>query len=198
MKRTNKLILLLMTFCISLCLFGCDDSNELTTNPERYLFEQDDNTVTLPFDINTLSEMDCTTAANELKSLGFTNVSSNAVPSQSQHITDGTISHITIDGESDFSAYTSFPTNAQVVITYYESVSPTSSYKKPDTKDSDAKQEDTYNDSTDAYESENVYIPQSGKKYHNNPNCSNMKNPSEVTLQQAKSSGYTPCKRCYK
>ena len=42
-----------------------------------------------------------------------------------------------------------------------------------------------------------VWIPQSGSKYHRRPNCSNMKNPSEVSLSYAKSHGYTPCEKCY-
>lgn len=42
-----------------------------------------------------------------------------------------------------------------------------------------------------------VWIPESGKKYHRNSNCSNMKNPSKVTLTYAQDLGYTPCKKCY-
>lgn len=42
-----------------------------------------------------------------------------------------------------------------------------------------------------------VWIPQSGAKYHNNQRCSNMKSPSQVTVSQAVSMGYTPCKKCY-
>lgn len=42
-----------------------------------------------------------------------------------------------------------------------------------------------------------VYIPQSGSKYHSNPSCSNMKNPTEVSIDEAISWGYTPCKKCY-
>ena len=42
-----------------------------------------------------------------------------------------------------------------------------------------------------------VWIPKSGKKYHDNANCSNMKNPSQVTVSQAVSAGYTPCSKCY-
>lgn len=44
---------------------------------------------------------------------------------------------------------------------------------------------------------EMVWIPRTGSKYHNNPNCSNMKNPSQVTLQEAIDQGYEPCKKCY-
>lgn len=42
-----------------------------------------------------------------------------------------------------------------------------------------------------------VWIPRTGSKYHSNPNCSNMKNPSQVSLSQAQSWGYEPCKKCY-
>ena len=42
-----------------------------------------------------------------------------------------------------------------------------------------------------------VYIANSGTKYHRLPSCSGMENPTEVTLEQAESWGYTPCKRCY-
>ena len=46
-------------------------------------------------------------------------------------------------------------------------------------------------------EAEMVWIPQSGKKYHSHAGCSGMKNPKEVTLEEAEEMGYTPCKRCY-
>ena len=45
--------------------------------------------------------------------------------------------------------------------------------------------------------SEMVWIPRTGKKFHNNPGCSNMSNPSQVTRSQAEASGFTACKKCY-
>ena len=42
-----------------------------------------------------------------------------------------------------------------------------------------------------------VWIPKSGSKYHSDPGCSNMENPTQVTLSQAQANGYTACKRCY-
>ncbi len=42
-----------------------------------------------------------------------------------------------------------------------------------------------------------VWIPNSGKKYHSRPNCSKMKNPSQVTLDAAVRMGYEPCKVCH-
>lgn len=43
-----------------------------------------------------------------------------------------------------------------------------------------------------------VWITKSGKKYHNNPNCSQMKSPVEIDLLEAIENGYEPCGKCYK
>ena len=43
-----------------------------------------------------------------------------------------------------------------------------------------------------------VYITASGKKYHNNPNCSKMKSPIAIHLLDAIERGYEPCGKCYK
>lgn len=42
-----------------------------------------------------------------------------------------------------------------------------------------------------------VWIPKSGSKYHSDPECSNMKDSAQVSLSQAESMGYTPCKKCW-
>ncbi len=42
-----------------------------------------------------------------------------------------------------------------------------------------------------------VWIPQSGSKYHSRSGCSNMKNPSQVTLSKAQNLGFSPCSKCY-
>ncbi|MCL1964706.1 MAG: SH3 domain-containing protein [Firmicutes bacterium] len=42
-----------------------------------------------------------------------------------------------------------------------------------------------------------VWIPTNGgKRYHRTGTCSNMKNPRQVTKQEAKSLGFTPCAKC--
>lgn len=41
-----------------------------------------------------------------------------------------------------------------------------------------------------------VWIPASGSKYHSNSSCSNMNNPTQVTISQAQAWGYSPCKKC--
>lgn len=44
---------------------------------------------------------------------------------------------------------------------------------------------------------EMVWIPSSGSKYHSRSGCSGMKNPTQITLSDAKAKGYTACKRCH-
>ena len=41
-----------------------------------------------------------------------------------------------------------------------------------------------------------VWISRTGSKYHTNSNCSNMKNPSQISREEAEAQGYAPCKRC--
>ena len=49
------------------------------------------------------------------------------------------------------------------------------------------------------YNSSVVYVASSGKgkKYHNNPKCSNMKGTNSLSVEDAVARGYTPCKKCY-
>lgn len=43
---------------------------------------------------------------------------------------------------------------------------------------------------------EMVWIPRTGKKYHSNPRCSGMKNPTEVPIRTAEKT-YGRCKNCW-
>lgn len=52
-------------------------------------------------------------------------------------------------------------------------------------------------DDTPPPSSSYVWIPNSGKKYHSSSSCSGMKNPRQVTLQDAINAGYEPCSKCY-
>lgn len=48
-------------------------------------------------------------------------------------------------------------------------------------------------------QSDTVYIAGSGKgkKYHSDPNCSNMNDSVPLTQAEAEARNYTPCKKCY-
>lgn len=64
------------------------------------------------------------------------------------------------------------------------------------TEDSGTKEESVSSE-TSQTEEVMVWITGTGTKYHEKENCSNMKNPSQISLTRAKNSGYTPCKKCY-
>jgi DNA-entry nuclease len=57
---------------------------------------------------------------------------------------------------------------------------------------------DTPDDPENGGESEQmVFIPKTGTKYHSDSTCGTMKDPREVTLEEAEKLGYTPCNKCY-
>ncbi len=68
--------------------------------------------------------------------------------------------------------------------------------KKPTTKNATTTKKAVV-DNGSPQQGEMVWIPQSGKKYHSDSSCSNMKNPSKVTVSKAKSLGLTACSKCY-
>lgn len=41
-----------------------------------------------------------------------------------------------------------------------------------------------------------VWVSASGSRYHAKADCSNMKDPAQLSLEEAKARGLTPCKRC--
>lgn len=42
-----------------------------------------------------------------------------------------------------------------------------------------------------------VWVSGKGKKYHSKSSCSEMKNPYQISLEDAQSGGRTPCSKCY-
>lgn len=60
-----------------------------------------------------------------------------------------------------------------------------------------AEEEATIQEVQQEPQEEMVWIPSSGSKYHSNSSCSGMNNPRQVTLSDAQSMGYTPCKKCH-
>ena len=64
--------------------------------------------------------------------------------------------------------------------------------------------EDAQEPKTDPYkkwllmkDSTTVYVTRNGSCYHYDSDCSNMKNPMEVSLYEAKEQGYRKCSKCW-
>ena len=62
------------------------------------------------------------------------------------------------------------------------------------TKDPNASSNTNSNTSTN---STKVWVTEKGKKYHCDKNCSNMKNPYQITKEEAINSGRSACSKCY-
>lgn len=73
---------------------------------------------------------------------------------------------------------------------------PCNDYSPGDSDDTGTQPQSEYSNSTNE---DLVWISATGNKYHNKPNCGTMNpnNAVEVSLNDAKLSGYEPCKRCY-
>lgn len=60
-------------------------------------------------------------------------------------------------------------------------------------QDISGSEEETVQKDLDA---DTVWVSRTGKRYHQLSTCSNMKNPREITRDEAISRGMTPCKKC--
>lgn len=103
-----------------------------------------------------------------------------------------------IEDEGDGICFNVYCYNVQpgITINYATGESSGPSSETTETQSSTTGQNSSSNDSQTS-SSEMVWIPKSGKKYHSNSGCSNMKNPSQVTKEEAEDQGYEPCKKCY-
>ena len=117
-------------------------------------------------------------AVKVLRSSGFTNIKTVETAVEKSDYDD--IIVISINGKTSFKQFELFESDAPVII-YHKVIKP---YEQQQV-------------SSTAQGEEFVWVPtNSGKKYHSKPDCSNMQNPKQVTLDWAKNSGFTACKRC--
>lgn len=74
--------------------------------------------------------------------------------------------------------------------------STTSSSSSSNSNSSNTSENSAGNSENIEYNGQTVYKSKTGSKYHYSPTCSNMKNPTEITLEEAKNLGLEPCKKC--
>lgn len=75
----------------------------------------------------------------------------------------------------------------------------TTTEETPANEENTSATENTDNNSSSSniqYNGRTVYRSKTGTKYHYSSTCSNMKNPTEITLDEAKKQGLEPCKKC--
>lgn len=102
-----------------------------------------------------------------------------------------------IEDEGDGICFNVYCYNVQPGITINYATGDSTGPSSESTESSTQTSETTNSNSNQTSSGEMVWIPKSGSKYHNNENCSNMKNPTQVTKEEAEDRGYEPCKKCY-
>ena len=110
---------------------------------------------------------------------------------------NGSVISISIDHNTSFEHSDSFENTAIVRVIYVKLVEPKPTPTPVPTPTPTSVPEPTPVPTEQQPVEAMVWIPQNGKRYHTNPNCSNMKNPSQVTISQAQAWGYTPCQKCH-
>lgn len=102
-----------------------------------------------------------------------------------------------IEDDGDGICFNVYCYNVQPGITINYSTGDSSGPRSETTDNQKPNTEQNNTNNNQASSGEMVWIPKSGSKYHSNSGCSNMKNPTQVTKEEAESRGYEPCKKCY-
>lgn len=101
-----------------------------------------------------------------------------------------------IEDEGDSICFNVYCYNVQPGITINYATGDSSGAGGSTTSSTPSKEQSSTNNNQ-AASGDMVWIPNSGTKYHSRSGCSNMKNPSQVTKQEAENKGYEPCKKCW-
>lgn len=101
-----------------------------------------------------------------------------------------------IEDNGDSICFNVYCYNVQPDITINYATGDSSGPSSSTTTSTPTTEQDNTNDNQ-AASGDMVWIPNSGSKYHSRSGCSNMKNPRQVTKQEAENEGYEPCKKCW-
>jgi len=101
-----------------------------------------------------------------------------------------------IEDDGDGICFNVYCYNVQPGITINYATGDSSGPSSSTTTSTPSTEQDSSNDNQ-AASGDMVWIPNSGSKYHSRSGCSNMKNPRQVTKQEAENEGYEPCKKCW-
>ena len=186
------------------------ETTYMTESEIEYVLETEEQTLANyveVFQIQTpKSSVDCegenyTEIVRAFEEAGFVNVEAYSKEIEyTTKILDETVAEVSVGGTYVFQESEAFNEDAPVEIFYYVILPEETEVKKQESVPTNENIVDENKaESNVSGESEiMVWIPQSGSKYHKRSSCSNMKNPTQVTKEEAIDKGYNPCKKCYK
>lgn len=116
------------------------EGNKIMSNVEIKISYHSVKEITAPIDNDDIEGKNYEDIITQFETAGFTNVSTREVEDSSK--TAGEVKEISINGETDFWSYTSYPCDSKVVISYYtkQKSESKSEESKTDKKDSSKKE----------------------------------------------------------
>lgn len=210
MKNSSKIIslILVLTLFLSGCasVFNAKINSEYT---ESIASQQDTESVVsteniaLPCDSYYCDGKHYTDVITLFVNAGFTNViavAQNADNSKETRV-NGSVIAVSVNNNIIFGEGALCSSNIEIKVYYVisqitESVSSAESSASETTSSEQATTTSQPTTESSINTEELVWIPASGTKYHSKSTCSGMKNPTQVTKEEAEAQGYEPCKRC--
>lgn len=160
-----------------------------------------DKRLPLPKSSSYCEELGYTEVVALFTSAGFTNV--KAVPTEVEYtesVADGSVVIVSVGDNPIFEEGARYSADTEILV-HYRAIQPKPVETPPPVSTEQPTESSKPTVETEEPSGNNevmVWIPTNGgTKYHSRSGCSNMKNPQQVTLDEAQSRGFTACKRCH-
>lgn len=160
---------------------------------------------------SNLLEKHYTEVKKQFENAGFTNITcvAHEIDFNENNVFEGSVVNIAIGENGEICTFEKgeqWEKDIKIRIDYR--VKPVKENSSEDTKTDSSQIQSNGGDSTgnsgvtvpkqEENKGDLVWVPTNGgTKYHSKSSCSGMKNPMQVSVETAKSNGYTPCARCH-
>lgn len=137
---------------------------------------------------------------NTFEEAGFVNITTYSKEiAYTRDVINGAVADISVGNNSFFGEKQGFDEGTPVNIIYYDILPEETEAKTTEVPviSENIEKESTTENKVAEETVTMVWIPKTGSKYHSRSGCSNMKNPTQVTKEEAIEKGYEACKRCY-
>ncbi len=185
MKRILA-ILLMLCLVVGICALAACDSGRAETTDEN----EGQSSAEYPTDPEDILDSEVTNEANEPSANEKTTVNEESTANEESSAEETTSEEATSEetaSEEAISEETSSETEQ------------TSEEEKTTNEEKTTSEEEKGTEAESGEQNETlVWITESGGRYHKKSTCSGMKNPRQVTVEEAEKEGKTPCGKCYK
>lgn len=194
-------VLLTALFLCSICFAGCSgsaQSNNSDKNNDVVSFAADESKQTISSSPNIAERISKSIVVETTESV--------------EEETDEDYEYDDYDYEDSGDSSYDYEDDVEEQVVYEEQSAEETTYEEPtyeepaydEVAEDTSAYEDTYVEEyyeeeyyEEDYSSQMVWISRTGTKYHSDPNCSNMRDPGYVTIEEAEAQGREPCSKCW-